>query len=1347
MAQPSVPIVYGKYQLLELVGRGGMAEVFKAKARGVEGFEKIVVIKRILPELANNRRFVELFVQEAKLAVLLSHANIVQVFDLGREAETYFIAMEHIAGYDLARVLRRCARLGRTMGPAMAAHVAAEVAKGLDYAHRRRDVHGRPLGIVHRDVSPHNVLLSFEGEVKLTDFGIAKARTLVEPQQEAASIKGKYAYMAPEQARGEPVDARADVFSLGVVLYELLAGVNPFRAASDYETLQRVRVGRAPDLGEVASEVPAELAAIVSRAMASKPAARFETAGAMYEELVHFLFASGERVGGRTLSSFLETLQSVEEQHDARRREERLRVALRPLEEGGAEGRTPVEVPASARSRTGSAPRRHLRTASGTPSIEQCDVSVLALRVPAEEPWPEQALRSVVRRFGGVVVHHHMDRSEEGQTRDWCVLFGARQRDGRDAERAAACGVRVLRALRRADPAGRSFVQAALHEGRVLLDANGELVRDARFDRLLEQAERAAVQAPYGALLATPRMERLLSGRFELHPHTDDPAAGCVVAGERLAAPALEPLVGRTEALKRLGAVVSTAAEGRACIALVEGEGGMGKSRLLTEVAARLAGRRQDVGVTWIDLGEHVRGAPLAAVHELLRALLGVGERTPQERLRQRVERLRELGLTGAELDVVRTMVGLQAGEPLPVDGVVRRLRGVVGRLLAGLARDRLQVLFVDGGERCDRPSLDLLVEAVRDLRAAPIAILVAALSDVSDDVAAWRAHAETIVTLEPLGEADLGELVRCRLGADRVAGSVVQEVRAFSRGNPRMAVEFVEALRAAGVIRVDGGTVRFDPVRGDVEVPRTLRGVVEVRLRGLGPEDRFLLRACAFTEEAISASLLADVLDRSEASVEAALDRFESLGFLVGRGLREYALSHELLGRVLREAVPPEERRGLHAAFAEALRRGGEGRPECDERLAFHLFEAGDRRTAVRHLERAAHRLLAEYAYEAAATLFERAIRWSAQDDASVLLRLFRGLGELCLRMRDAERGVEALQRALRLCEREGAQQEAARFELLAGRLLLVSNRVEEARRWLARAEERARRGGFGPVLREVQFARAEAFTRVGEWGRAIAPLVEVLRLAGEEGDDREVFRCLLPLSQSYAGSGRRREAEEALRRSEALLGRLEEPLTRCEFHKNAGLVSLLLGDVEGMLRASERALRIARDHGFAYEEAVNAHNLGETYVLMGRTRRGFPLLRRSYELCQERGYERLRHLNLRVLGFLDAWRFGRGEGERLVEQALRYAEEHGYTWDAIQACHMLALLDLAARRPESAVRRFERVMRDSEEYGNNHYAEEAAAALRELRAGRVPSVESLLGASGSVSSAPPPRSASDPP
>src|SRR5690349_5265531 len=287
------PILYGKYQLLEQLARGGMAEVYKAKAHGVEGFEKILVIKRILPELSENPRFVSMFIDEAKIAVTLSHANIVQVFDLGHAETTYFIAMEYVAGMDLSALLKRVAKSKRRIPPELAVYIISELAKGLDYLHRRRDAELRPLNIIHRDVSPQNVLLSYEGEVKLTDFGIAKARSVAQQVTELGVIKGKYAYLSPEQLVGGKVDSRTDIWSAGVLLYEALAGQNPFQSGSSYDTLQRIRNSDIPLIEDVVPDLSPDIADIVRRAMAPSLDVRYATAGELYEDLIQHLYTSG----------------------------------------------------------------------------------------------------------------------------------------------------------------------------------------------------------------------------------------------------------------------------------------------------------------------------------------------------------------------------------------------------------------------------------------------------------------------------------------------------------------------------------------------------------------------------------------------------------------------------------------------------------------------------------------------------------------------------------------------------------------------------------------------------------------------------------------------------------------------------------------------------------------------------------------------------------------------------------------------------------------------------------------------------------------------------------------------
>jgi len=237
------PKQFGKYYLLEKLAVGGMAEIYKAKTYGAEGFEKLLAIKRILPHAAADKEFINMLIDEAKLSVLLSHANIVQVYDLGKVGEDYFISMEFIHGINLRDVLYRLREKNKRLPIDLSVYAASEICKGLDYAHRKTDSNNQPLGIVHRDISPQNILISYEGEVKIVDFGIAKAAMNISHTM-AGILKGKIAYMSPEQAMGKAIDFRTDIFSLGILLYEALTGKKLYTGESQFEVLKKIRTAR-----------------------------------------------------------------------------------------------------------------------------------------------------------------------------------------------------------------------------------------------------------------------------------------------------------------------------------------------------------------------------------------------------------------------------------------------------------------------------------------------------------------------------------------------------------------------------------------------------------------------------------------------------------------------------------------------------------------------------------------------------------------------------------------------------------------------------------------------------------------------------------------------------------------------------------------------------------------------------------------------------------------------------------------------------------------------------------------------------------------------------------------------
>ncbi|MCA9516742.1 MAG: serine/threonine protein kinase [Myxococcales bacterium] len=285
-----LPQHFGKYILMRKIAMGGMAEIFKAKQAGAEGFEKDLVIKRILPHFTEDESFVKMFIDEASITAKLQHPNIVQIFDFDIADGTYYIAMEYIEGQDLKDVLERAIANGETLSVAQCVWILMETGKGLSYAHTK-DYRGKPLNIVHRDISPSNVMVGFNGEVKLMDFGIAKAAQR-STKTMAGAVKGKVAYMSPEQARGKPLDGRSDLFALGIMLWEMLTGRRLFLAESDFETLTNVLKTPAPPPSSVNPAIPVDLDPIVLKCLAKDRDERYPTVEAFTRELTRWYYSN-----------------------------------------------------------------------------------------------------------------------------------------------------------------------------------------------------------------------------------------------------------------------------------------------------------------------------------------------------------------------------------------------------------------------------------------------------------------------------------------------------------------------------------------------------------------------------------------------------------------------------------------------------------------------------------------------------------------------------------------------------------------------------------------------------------------------------------------------------------------------------------------------------------------------------------------------------------------------------------------------------------------------------------------------------------------------------------------------
>ncbi len=323
------PIPFGKYLLLDRINIGGMAEVWRGKTFGANDFERLVAIKRILPNIAEDEEFITMFIDEAKITVQLTHANIAQIYELGHISTSYFIAMEYIAGKDMRAIFDRCRKKSEPAPISLTCYVISKACEGLDYAHRKKDGMGRDLSIVHRDISPQNILISYEGEVKVIDFGIAKAAGKAS-QTQAGILKGKFGYMSPEQIRGLPLDRRSDVFACGVCLYEMLTGERLFVGDSDFSVLEKVRKAEVLPPSTYNRRIPEALEKIVLKALAKDVDDRYQYANEISDDLQRFLITSDSIFSRRDLMQYMKSTFAEEVERERARISEYLQIKAPP---------------------------------------------------------------------------------------------------------------------------------------------------------------------------------------------------------------------------------------------------------------------------------------------------------------------------------------------------------------------------------------------------------------------------------------------------------------------------------------------------------------------------------------------------------------------------------------------------------------------------------------------------------------------------------------------------------------------------------------------------------------------------------------------------------------------------------------------------------------------------------------------------------------------------------------------------------------------------------------------------------------------------------------------------------
>ncbi len=1349
-----VPPRLGRYAIVRRLGAGGMAEVFLARSRGAEGTDKLLVVKRILPQFALNQRFRAMFVDEAKVALRLNHPNVVQVYGFESDGPSLLLVMEYIDGPDLAQLARAAHGRQERIPSGLCAWIVREVAKGLHYAHERKDEDGQSLEIVHRDVSPANVLLSHDGVVKLGDFGIARAR--MSTGDDDLSIKGKFAYMSPEQARLEAVDRRADVYALGIMLGELAAGRTLHDGVvSGGDLLPRLRRGEGPDLERVAASVPEGLRAIVARMIETDRDKRFASARDVQDALSRYLRTLDEEWDAAALEAYVERFFSreivvptldIEEEEASSNRQEATTVA---------HGR---------KSRPRAEPADRSMSIVGDIGLvrERLHVAVVVGRFVAprraEDTVDTRALYDLVASLA-FKADATLERSEDDGR--FTLVVGVLRPGVDHALTASRLALDIADAINSmgGDPDGSPGVALGVARG-VAAAARGSSGSLLGFDIVDESASFAATLADIaeqGEVLSTAGFYRLVRRSFVLAETGARAGIGTKIYRLERAKSRAEReadvdaatvlLVGRQPELERLRDAVSRVeSAGRGQAMLVTGELGVGKSALLAAFAAEHESGKGPCARASVGFGQGE--SSYGAIAQLALAVLGVAEEDMDNGSAVDGTIDRALAVIGlghgaagrAARRALRVILGREPGEEAEAGALGRELAMTLRKLLAAGAVLAPLLAIVDGVDQADEGSRAVLKELARKPPAGGV-LLVLGVRD--GDALVRECEGASVLSVAPLTAQNRSKLIATRLGTGEVSEELAREVSAVAGGNPLMILEVLEAMGDRGRLEVladeKGSRAKLSAAReGEAPLPTTLEEVLAARVDSLPAEARSLARWCALIDREIPTDVL-EALAGDDAP--RAIGRLLADGILVRtRSASEsVTFAHAALARVARTSIDPTQIAGMHARVAAVLERRPGSRGPGAAMVARHREAAGALRPAARAWIESAGAQRAAGRYRDAYDQYARVLSLTegATDPEAFSLRFaaFSGREDIDRtggRTRSRRAALMALRqtsvesRDPRLMARALARQARYKFDTGLGAHIErdVTAAVRSARRAVdARAEAEARRvlalylgqrGRYAEALVATDHALEALDTR-----NAAQPPPGGTPDEGVRAARTLRIEVLLTRGALFRQTGEIERAIEMYAQAYALLARFGPKRLLAQVLNALGVACFSRGDYEDSLTLYRSSIAAQRETGQRDRLGIALSNAGQAYAALGRDDLAMVFLRKALDVYTALGARGTGSADARVaLAEVYAARSDTEAALAELELARREAAMSGSTYDMVRVRLGDALVALVRGEHRAALASAEEAERLANEAGISQYLLHARALGAEAAA-----------------------------
>ena len=1326
------PIRFGKYQLIEKIATGGMAEVYKAKSYGVAGFEKLLVIKKILPHLSRNKDFVGMFINEAKIAVSLNHANVVQVYDLGVVGQDYYMAMEFIHGQDLMKIIKKGRKTRKFLPIPTGVYIITEVARGLDYAHSLTDPGGRPLNVVHQDISPHNILISYEGDVKVVDFGIARVGEVAE-EEGGKMAGGKFAYMAPEQARGGKVDARSDIFSTSIILYELITGQRLYAGKDRQEKMRMVRNAEIPPPRAVNPEIPARLEEILLKGLHRDPDQRYSRARELQEDLLSFLYDVGMRVTRADLAAFQKDMFAEEYARESAGSV--VNAIVKDLSDLGKQpGLMPEIVDAAVAEAGDSQENAALLSGewnaadlsisfsglgAGTPSLGgriaqggRRQVEVLAIEITgltdlADRVGEEgllklnysflKSLATIIKKYQGRIVRLDADRL--------LVMWGLEKNTPKDLELCVRCASDLRRISEKfAEVKGEQVhLSMGIHRGAVLVAAGAKKKRGRRsftpWGDTVKLARRLCDEAGLDDVLVSEKVFGLLGEHGELDPLPEVK----VKWGVRTVRPyRLRRLRGRGERgqtggwVKRsdefevLGDIIGRVAAGSAAVLSVEGDVGSGKARFVREI--REITRDREIAF-YVGRGSfYQRETPFLAFREVLEQVCGFEESDSDEERRGKLQRLTELKLDPIDIHIIGELFELEFdGSNLKyLSGDQKRIGTfeAIRKIFAGLLSDGFLVLALENFNFFDHYSQDLAVHLARTLGDQRLLLVVThnkgGVLPFPDETVVRR------LPLPPMGEGEVRQFVIELLEVDEIPEPLHRRVYDASGGNALFVKEIVGQLRREGLLSITDGTVEVEGKLDQASIPATVEDLIASRIDSLSASERVVLEVAATIGRSFEAALLSEITRLSEEELGEVLARLKALKLV--RRLREdeqagdadHTFRNELCWEVSNRGILASRAKEFHNRVGEVIERvKAENLRPWFEVLSRHYQSGGLLRRAATFAEQAGMAYEKGYFNREALRCFQRAIlllRGSEADHVdgrsidAHLAELYIRLGQVQSRNLQIDHAERSFTKALDFAQESDENALVARALIQLGKVYVELGRMGRAGEYLARAQEIAEDLGDDALMSDADEERAQWALSEGDFDAARASLNRALKTARERDDKVRIAGILGSLGSYYMRAGDYGLSERHLRKAHELAQKTEDKILQGRLLNNLGVTYIHMERFADALSCYRDACEIRKGIEYRRGVIVNLHNIGDVYFRMGDYARAYQYFQESLGAAKDNDWLGGQAMNQVYLGYLQALRGELDEGQETLTQGIALALQSGDKDTAAQGKVFLA-------------------------------------------------------------------------